>query len=139
MSGPGTTRTGTLPHARPGDAPAGTAAPATAAASAASAAPATAAADAVTAADLPWAEELRGRTIVVKFGGNAMVDPALHRTFAQDVVELWHAGLRPVVVHGGGPQISAMLDRLDLEVRFVVDSRPGLAPGPGAAAQPPTT
>lgn len=69
-------------------------------------------------AELPWLEELQGRTVVVKFGGNAMVDPALHRTFAQDVVELWHAGLRPVVVHGGGPQISAMLDRLDLEVRF---------------------
>ncbi|WP_240135761.1 acetylglutamate kinase [Streptomyces sp. MUM 178J] len=67
---------------------------------------------------LPWLEELQGRTVVVKFGGNAMVDPALHRTFAQDVVELWHAGLHPVVVHGGGPQISAMLDRLDLEVRF---------------------
>lgn len=70
------------------------------------------------AADQPWPEELQGRTVVVKFGGNAMVDPSLHRTFAQDVVELWHAGLRPVVVHGGGPQISAMLDRLDLEVRF---------------------
>ncbi|WP_435883787.1 acetylglutamate kinase [Streptomyces tanashiensis] len=68
--------------------------------------------------DLPWAEELQGRTVVVKFGGNAMVDPSLHRTFAQDVVELWHAGLRPVVVHGGGPQISALLDRLGLEVRF---------------------
>ncbi|WP_432082193.1 acetylglutamate kinase [Streptomyces sp. WAC 04229] len=62
--------------------------------------------------------ELRGRTVVVKFGGNAMVDPALHRTFAQDVVDMWHAGLRPVVVHGGGPQISAMLARLGLEVRF---------------------
>ncbi|MFD7325307.1 acetylglutamate kinase [Streptomyces sp. NPDC059875] len=72
----------------------------------------------LTATDLPWLEELQGRTVVVKFGGNAMVDPALYRTFAQDVVELWHAGLRPVVVHGGGPQISAMLDRLDLEVRF---------------------
>jgi acetylglutamate kinase len=71
-----------------------------------------------TAGDLPWLEELQGRTVVIKFGGNAMVDPDLHRTFAQDVVELWHAGLRPVVVHGGGPQISAMLDRLDLEVRF---------------------
>ncbi|MFD9632330.1 acetylglutamate kinase [Streptomyces violascens] len=70
------------------------------------------------AQDLPWLEELQGRTVVVKFGGNAMVDPSLHRTFAQDVVELWHAGLRPVVVHGGGPQISAMLDRLGLEVRF---------------------
>ncbi|MFE5632640.1 acetylglutamate kinase [Streptomyces sp. NPDC056543] len=69
-------------------------------------------------AETPWLEELQGRTVVVKFGGNAMVDPALHRTFAQDVVELWHAGLRPVVVHGGGPQISAMLDRLDLETRF---------------------
>ncbi|WP_424215320.1 acetylglutamate kinase [Streptomyces sp. BI20] len=47
-----------------------------------------------------------------------MVDPALHRTFAQDVVELWQAGLHPVVVHGGGPQISALLDRLGLETRF---------------------
>jgi acetylglutamate kinase len=56
--------------------------------------------------------------VVVKFGGNAMVDPGLQLTFAQDVVELWHAGLRPVVVHGGGPQISAMLDRLGLETRF---------------------
>ncbi|MFJ8888363.1 acetylglutamate kinase [Streptomyces sp. NPDC102402] len=57
-------------------------------------------------------------TVVVKFGGNAMVDADLQRTFAQDVVELWRAGLRPVVVHGGGPQISAMLDRLGLETRF---------------------
>ncbi|MET4922668.1 acetylglutamate kinase [Streptomyces sp. PSRA5] len=57
-------------------------------------------------------------TVVVKFGGNAMVDASLQRTFAQDVVELWRAGLRPVVVHGGGPQISAMLDRLGLETRF---------------------
>ncbi len=69
-------------------------------------------------ADPPWLENLRGRTVVIKFGGNAMVDTALHRTFAQDVVELRRAGLRPVVVHGGGPQISAMLDRLGLEVRF---------------------
>lgn len=68
--------------------------------------------------DLPWLEQLQGRTVVVKFGGNAMVDPSTQRTFAQDVVELWHAGLRPVVVHGGGPQISALLDRLGLEVRF---------------------
>lgn len=66
----------------------------------------------------PWLEEFRGRTVVIKFGGNAMVDEDLKRTFAQDVVEIWHAGLRPVVVHGGGPQISALLDRLDLEVRF---------------------
>ncbi|WP_442811131.1 acetylglutamate kinase [Streptomyces sp. NBC_01217] len=63
-------------------------------------------------------EELRGRTVVIKFGGNAMVDKELKRTFAQDVVDLWHAGVHPVVVHGGGPQINAMLDRLDLEFRF---------------------
>ncbi|MFJ7175701.1 acetylglutamate kinase [Streptomyces massasporeus] len=67
---------------------------------------------------LPWPGDLRDSVVVVKFGGNAMVDPGLQLTFAQDVVELWHAGLRPVVVHGGGPQISAMLDRLGLETRF---------------------
>ncbi|MFD9866563.1 acetylglutamate kinase [Streptomyces niveus] len=60
----------------------------------------------------------RTGTVVVKFGGNAMVDADLRRTFARDIVELWHTGLRPVVVHGGGPQISAMLDRLGLETRF---------------------
>ncbi|MDJ0463943.1 acetylglutamate kinase [Streptomyces sp. H27-C3] len=63
-------------------------------------------------------EDFQGRTVVIKFGGNAMVNEDLKRVFAQDVVELWRAGLRPVVVHGGGPQISALLDRLDLEVRF---------------------
>lgn len=67
---------------------------------------------------LPWPGDLRGSVVVVKLGGNAMMDPGLQLTFAQDVVELWHAGLRPVVVHGGGPQISAMLDRLGLETRF---------------------
>ncbi|WP_373304052.1 acetylglutamate kinase [Streptomyces subrutilus] len=60
----------------------------------------------------------RPRTVVVKFGGNAMVDERLKRAFAEDVVEMRRAGLHPVVVHGGGPQISALLDRLDLEVRF---------------------
>ncbi|MGW5095414.1 acetylglutamate kinase [Streptomyces nodosus] len=55
---------------------------------------------------------------VVKYGGNAMVDEDRRRAFARDVVELWHAGLRPVVVHGGGPQISAMLRHLGLESRF---------------------
>ncbi|MFI0087940.1 acetylglutamate kinase [Streptomyces bobili] len=62
--------------------------------------------------------EPRGAVVVVKFGGNAMVDADLQRAFAQDIVELRRAGLRPVVVHGGGPQISAMLDRLGLETRF---------------------
>ncbi|MFF0072932.1 acetylglutamate kinase [Streptomyces sp. NPDC005494] len=63
-------------------------------------------------------ERTRSGTVVVKFGGNAMVDASLQQTFAHDVVRLWHAGLRPVVVHGGGPQINSMLDRLGLESRF---------------------
>ena len=58
-------------------------------------------------------------TVVVKYGGNAMVDVALQRTFAEDVVTLKRAGLRPIVVHGGGPQISAMLDRLGVESEFI--------------------
>ncbi|MGW1957794.1 acetylglutamate kinase [Streptomyces sp. NPDC001920] len=70
------------------------------------------------ASGLRPAEELRGRAVVVKYGGNAMVDSGLQRAFAEDVVDLWHAGLRPVIVHGGGPQISAMLDRLGFESRF---------------------
>ncbi|MFE0730816.1 acetylglutamate kinase [Streptomyces antibioticus] len=64
-----------------------------------------------------------GGVVVVKFGGNAMVDEALRRTFAEDVVALRRAGLLPVVVHGGGPQISAMLDRLGLETRFTAGLR----------------
>lgn len=75
------------------------------------------------AADVPWCEELQGRTVVLKCGGSTLDDPALRRSFAQDVVELWHAGLHPVVVHGGGPQISSMLDRLALEVRFEAGMR----------------
>lgn len=61
---------------------------------------------------------MRGGAVVVKFGGNAMVDTDLKRAFARDVVELRRTGLRPVVVHGGGPQISAMLGLLGLESRF---------------------
>ncbi|MER7763471.1 acetylglutamate kinase [Streptomyces sp. NPDC097619] len=67
---------------------------------------------------MPWLERYRDRVVVVKFGGNAMVDEELKRAFAADVVSLRYAGLRPVVVHGGGPQISALLRRLDLEVSF---------------------
>src|SRR5450759_1360076 len=59
---------------------------------------------------LPWLERFRGALIVVKYGGNAMVDDTLKAAFAQDIVFLRYAGLRPVVVHGGGPQIAAMLD-----------------------------
>jgi len=67
---------------------------------------------------LPWLERFRGALVVVKYGGNAMVDDELKAAFAQDVVFLRYAGLRPVVVHGGGPQIKGMLDRLGLESEF---------------------
>lgn len=72
----------------------------------------------VLAEALPWLEKFQGATVVLKFGGNAMVDDELRRAFAADVVFLRHAGLRPVVVHGGGPQISAMLDRLGVASEF---------------------
>ncbi|MEU1666119.1 acetylglutamate kinase [Streptomyces sparsogenes] len=67
---------------------------------------------------LPWLTRHHGKTVVIKFGGNAMVDEELKAAFAQDVVFLRHAGLRPVVVHGGGPQISAQLDRHGLVSEF---------------------
>ncbi len=67
---------------------------------------------------LPWLERLHGSVVVVKYGGNAMIDPDLRRAFAQDVAFLRYAGLRPVVVHGGGPQISSMLDRLGIASEF---------------------
>ncbi|WP_329152859.1 acetylglutamate kinase [Streptomyces sp. NBC_01456] len=67
---------------------------------------------------LPWLTRHHGKTVVIKFGGNAMIDEELKRAFAQDVVFLRHAGLRPVVVHGGGPQISAQLQLLGLESEF---------------------
>ena len=67
---------------------------------------------------LPWLERFRGSLIVVKYGGNAMVDDTLKAAFAQDIVFLRYAGLRPVVVHGGGPQIAAMLDRVGLVTEF---------------------
>jgi acetylglutamate kinase len=67
---------------------------------------------------LPWLEQFSGSTVVIKYGGNAMVDPALQQAFAADMVYLRYVGIRPVVVHGGGPQISAMLDRLGIESEF---------------------
>ncbi len=67
---------------------------------------------------LPWLQEFAGAVFVVKYGGNAMIDDDLKRAFAEDMVFLRQVGLRPVVVHGGGPQISAMLDRLGMESDF---------------------
>ena len=67
---------------------------------------------------LPWLERFRGALVVIKYGGNAMVDDDLKAAFAQDIVFLRYAGLRPVVVHGGGPQIAAMLKRVGLTSEF---------------------
>ncbi|GII88117.1 acetylglutamate kinase [Sphaerisporangium siamense] len=72
---------------------------------------------------LPWLERFRGRTVVVKYGGNAMTDESLRQGFADDMVFLLHAGLKPVVVHGGGPQINAHLDRLGIESSFTAGLR----------------
>ncbi len=67
---------------------------------------------------LPWLERFRGALVVVKYGGNAMVDDTLKKALAQDIAFMRFAGLRPVVVHGGGPQIGAMLTRLGLPSEF---------------------
>jgi acetylglutamate kinase len=67
---------------------------------------------------LPWLTRHNGKTVVIKFGGNAMVDEDLKAAFAQDVVFLRHAGLDVVVVHGGGPQISAALDKHGIVSEF---------------------
>lgn len=72
----------------------------------------------VLAEALPWLERFNGATIVIKFGGNAMINVELQRAFAEDIVFLRLAGIRPVVVHGGGPQISSMLARLGVESEF---------------------
>ena len=72
---------------------------------------------------LPWLERFHGETVVIKFGGHAMTDKELCFAFAQDVVFLRYAGLRPVVVHGGGPQITEHLGRLGIEPAFVAGLR----------------
>ena len=68
---------------------------------------------------LPYIQRFRGKVVVVKFGGNAMIDPSLSQTFAEDIVLLRSIGLKPVVVHGGGPQIGQLLGRLGKESEFV--------------------
>lgn len=67
---------------------------------------------------LDWLREFHGRTVVIKFGGNAMVDEALQKSFAEDMAYLRFVGIRPVVVHGGGPQITAKLAELGIETEF---------------------
>jgi acetylglutamate kinase len=67
---------------------------------------------------LPWLKRFAGTIVVIKYGGNAMTDDSLRRAFAEDVVFLRHVGVKPVVVHGGGPQITAHLSRLGVESVF---------------------
>jgi acetylglutamate kinase len=67
---------------------------------------------------LPYLREFRGATIVVKYGGNAMIDPELAERFAEDIVLLHSVGIRPVVVHGGGPQIGELMERLGMRPEF---------------------
>ena len=68
---------------------------------------------------LPYIREFHGKTVVIKYGGAAMADPALKEEFARDVVLLKYVGMNPVVVHGGGPEITTLMERLDLPVEFV--------------------
>jgi acetylglutamate kinase len=68
---------------------------------------------------LPYIREFHGETVVIKYGGAAMTDPALKEEFARDVVLLKYVGMNPVVVHGGGPEITRYMERLGMEVKFV--------------------
>src|SRR5919107_3999434 len=68
---------------------------------------------------LPYIREFHGRTVVIKYGGAAMTDPGLREEFARDVVLLKYVGMNPVVVHGGGPDITSYMDRLGMPVEFV--------------------
>src|ERR687894_2329256 len=68
---------------------------------------------------LPYIREFHGRTVVIKYGGAAMTDPALREDFARDVVLLKYVGMNPIVVHGGGPEITQYMQRLGMPVEFV--------------------
>ena len=68
---------------------------------------------------LPYIQRFAGKTVVIKYGGNAMVDDRLKQSFARDIVLMKAVGINPVVVHGGGPQIGQLLDKLSIETKFV--------------------
>jgi acetylglutamate kinase len=68
---------------------------------------------------LPYIRDFHGKTVVIKYGGAAMHDPALREEFARDVVLLKYVGLNPVVVHGGGPEVTALMERLNMPIEFV--------------------
>jgi len=71
---------------------------------------------------LPYIQRFRGKTVVIKYGGNAMTEDHLKRGFARDVVLLKLVGINPVVVHGGGPQIGALLEKIGKESEFMRDA-----------------
>ncbi len=77
---------------------------------------------------LPYIREFHGKTVVIKYGGAAMTDPELREEFARDVVLLKYVGINPIVVHGGGPDITAYMKRLDMPVEFVDGLRVSDAP-----------
>ncbi len=68
---------------------------------------------------LPYIQSFNGKTVVIKYGGNAMIKEELQESFARDIVLLKYTGMNPVIVHGGGPQIGSLLERLGIESRFV--------------------
>src|SRR3954462_12881958 len=72
---------------------------------------------------LPYIRDFHGKTVVIKYGGAAMDDPDLREEFARDVVLLKYVGLNPVVVHGGGPEVTALMERLQMPVEFVAGLR----------------
>ncbi|MFN2354241.1 MAG: acetylglutamate kinase [Desulfopila sp.] len=72
---------------------------------------------------LPYMQEFRHKTVVIKYGGHAMVDEQLKKQFALDVILMKHIGIKPVIVHGGGPQINTFLDRLDIKANYVQGMR----------------
>src|SRR3979490_2902753 len=72
---------------------------------------------------LPYIREFHGKTVVIKYGGAAMIDAALKEEFARDVVLLKYVGMNPVIVHGGGPEITTYMRRLNLPVEFVAGLR----------------
>src|ERR1700712_5316522 len=72
---------------------------------------------------LPYIREFHGRTVVIKYGGAAMTEPDLREEFARDVVLLKYVGMNPVVVHGGGPDITSYMQRLGMPVEFVAGLR----------------
>ena len=72
---------------------------------------------------LPYIQRFAGKTVVVKYGGNAMVDDRLKASFARDIVLMKTVGINPVVIHGGGPQIGALLERLSIKTKFIDEIR----------------